>query len=126
MSDNSISSIMEITMEKLRSVVDAETVFGNPQIVGDITIIPVSKVSFGLATGGSDFPSKTVGKSLFGGGGGAGVTITPVAFLIVKNNDVKLVQIYDSATTVDRAIAMAPDVLDKVKDIFRKEKNEQE
>lgn len=121
MSDNGIKSIMEITMEKLRSVVDAETVFGEPKVIGDITIIPVSKVSFGLATGGSDFPSKSIGKQLFGGGGGAGVSITPVAFLIVKENDVKLVQIYENASSLDKVISMAPDVLDKIKSIINKD-----
>lgn len=122
MSDSGIKSIMEVTMEKLRSVIDAETVFGEPKVFGDISIVPVSKVSFGLATGGSDFPSKTVGKQLFGGGGGAGVTVTPVAFLIIKNNDVKLVQIYDNSTSLDKAIALAPDVLDKIKTIINKDK----
>ncbi len=121
MSDNGIKSIMEVTMEKLRSVIDAETVFGEPKVFDGMTIIPVSKVSFGLATGGSDFPSKAVGKQLFGGGGGAGVSITPVAFLIIKEKDVKLVQIYDNPSSLDKAISMAPDVLDKIKSIINKD-----
>ena len=71
MSENSIKSIMDVTMDKLRAMVDANTIIGDPIVVGDVTLLPVSKVSFGLATGGSDFPSKTQ-SGLFGGGGGAG------------------------------------------------------
>ena len=82
MSENSIKSIMDVTMDKLRAMVDANTIIGDPIVVGDVTLLPVSKVSFGLATGGSDFPSKTQ-SGLFGGGGGAGVTIAPVMKRIV-------------------------------------------
>ena len=73
MADNNISNILGITMDKIRSVVDSETIIGDPIVVNDITIIPVSKVSFGLASGGSEFPSKQSSATLFGGGGGAGV-----------------------------------------------------
>ena len=59
MSENSIKSIMDVTMDKLRAMVDANTIIGDPIVVDGVTLIPVSKVSFGLATGGSDFPSKT-------------------------------------------------------------------
>ena len=82
MSENNIKSIMDTTMDKLRAMVDANTIIGDPIVVDNITLLPVSKVSFGLATGGSDFPSKTQA-GLFGGGGGAGVTIAPVAFIAV-------------------------------------------
>ena len=77
MSENSIKSIMDVTMDKLRAMVDANTIIGHPIVVDGVTLIPVSKVSFGLATGGSDFPSKTQ-SGLFGGGGGAGVTVSPL------------------------------------------------
>ena len=83
MSENSIKSIMDVTMDKLRAMVDANTIIGDPIVVDGVTLIPVSKVSFGLATGGSDFPSKTQ-SGLFGGGGGAGVTVSPVAFIAVS------------------------------------------
>ena len=71
MSDTNIKAIMDVTMEKLRAMVDADVVTGTPITVGEVTLVPVSRVSFGLATGGSDFPSKS-GNQLFGGGGGAG------------------------------------------------------
>ena len=78
MSENNIKGIMDVTMDKLRAMVDANIITGNPVVVGDITLIPVSRVSFGLATGGSDLPNKT-GNRIFGGGGGAGVSIVPIA-----------------------------------------------
>ena len=94
MSENSIKSIMDVTMDKLRAMVDANTIIGDPIVVGDVTLLPVSKVSFGLATGGSDFPSKTQ-SGLFGGGGGAGVTIAPVAFIAVCDGSVKMMPVYN-------------------------------
>ena len=123
MSENSIKGIMDITMDKLRAMVDANTIIGDPIVVGDITLIPVSKVSFGVATGGSDFPSKTQ-SGLFGGGGGAGVTLSPVAFIAVNGQNVKMMPVYNEMTSVDKAISMAPEVLEKAKEIFSKDKKD--
>ena len=81
MAENNINGVMDSTIDKIRSMVDSETIIGDPIAVNDITIIPVSKLSFGFASGGSDFPSKTTGKTMFGGGGGAGATVTPVVFI---------------------------------------------
>lgn len=124
MSENSIKNIMDVTMEKLRAMVNADTIIGDPMVVGDITLIPVSKVSFGVASGGSDFPSKTQ-SGLFGGGGGAGVTISPVAFIAISGGNVKMMPIYNEMTTVDKAISMAPEVLEKAKELFRKKEDGQ-
>lgn len=123
MSENSIKGIMDITMDKLRAMVDANTIIGDPIMVGDITLIPVSKVSFGVATGGSDFPSKTQ-SGLFGGGGGAGVTLSPVAFIAINGQNVKMMPVYNEMTSVDKAISMAPEVLEKAKEIFSKDKKD--
>ncbi len=117
MSENNIKNLMETTIERLRSMVDANTIIGTPIEAGGITIIPVSKVSFGLATGGSDIPNKN-NQAAFGGGGGAGVTVTPIAFIAIKDGNAKLLQIYSDATSVDRVIQMAPDLFDRVKDLF--------
>lgn len=117
MSENSIKNVMDTTMEKLRTMVDADTIIGTPIAVGNITLIPVSKVSFGLATGGSDFPSKN-NQQLFGGGGGAGVTVNPVAFICVNGDNVHMMPIYNQMGTVDKAINMAPELIDKVKSLF--------
>lgn len=124
MGENSIKNIMDVTMEKLRAMVNADTIIGDPTVVGDITLIPVSKVSFGVASGGSDFPSKTQ-SGLFGGGGGAGVTISPVAFIVVSGGNVKMMPIYNEMTGVEKAISMAPEVLEKAKELFRKKEDQQ-
>ena len=119
MSENNIKGIMDTTMDKLHAMVDADTIIGTPIVLGETTLLPVSKVAFGLATGGSDFPSKS-GAGLFGGGCGAGVTITPVAFISVTGNSVKMMPIYNDLSTVDKALTMAPELLDKIKELFTK------
>lgn len=122
MSENKIGGIMEATMNNLRAAVDADTIIGTPITVDDITLIPVSKVSFGVATGGSDFPNKN-NAELFGGGGGAGVSINPVAFIAVNNGNVRMLPIYNELGPVEKAINMAPELMDKVKSLFSKDKN---
>lgn len=122
MSENSIKNIMDVTMDKLRAMVDANTIIGDPIVVDGVTLIPVSKVSFGLATGGSDFPSKTQ-SGLFGGGGGAGVTVSPVAFIAVSDRNVRMMPVYNELSSFDKAMAMAPDVLERAKELFKKDKN---
>lgn len=119
MSENSIKTVMDTTMEKLRTMVDAGTIIGTPIVVGNITLLPVSRVSFGLATGGSDFPSKS-GQQLFGGGGGAGVTVNPVAFICINGDNVHMMPVYSEMNTIDKAINMAPELIDKVKSLFNK------
>ena len=105
---------LRITMEQIRGMVDANTIVGQPiQCEGGTTVIPISKVSFGFASGGSDLPTK-VAKDMFGGGGGAGVNITPVAFLVIMPGDVKLLQLSVNASTPNAIINMVPDVMDKI------------
>lgn len=122
MAENNISNIMNVTMEKIRALVDSGTVVGDPITVNDITMIPISKVSFGLASGGSDFPRKTAGDNLFGGGGGAGATVTPVGFLVIKGNEVKMMNVNYHETPVERAVSAVPDVVEKVTALFKKDK----
>ena len=117
MSENYLSILMEIPTDKLRAMVDADTIIGTPLTVDKITIIPVSKISFGLATGGSDFPTKASG-TVFGGGGGAGMTVTPVAFIAINGESVHMMPVYNEMGTVDKAINMAPELIDKVKGLF--------
>ncbi len=119
MSENNIKTVMDTTMEKLRTMVDADTIIGTPVVVGNITLVPVSRVSFGLATGGSDFPSKN-NQELFGGGGGAGVTVNPVAFICINGDNVHMMPVYSDMNTIDKAINMAPELIDKVKSLFEK------
>ncbi len=121
MSENNIKGIMDVTMDRLRAVVDADTIIGSPVKVGGITLIPVSKVSFGVASGGSDFASKKTPSTLFGGGGGAGVSIVPVAFIAVNGENVKMLPVYNEVSGVEKAIAMTPELIEKVKELFKKE-----
>lgn len=121
MSENSIKNIMDVTMEKLKGMIKADVITGDPIVVGNITLIPVSKVAYGLATGGSDFPTKTQSQ-LFGGGGGAGVTISPIAFIAINGDSVKMLPVYNELTTLEKAVSMAPELIDKAKDLFAKDK----
>jgi len=113
-------------MRKMREMIDANTIVGEPISTPDgVTLIPVSKVSFGFVGGGSDFAKKTDSKVGFGGGTGAGVNITPVAFLIAKGEDVELMYITPPAmSTIDRIIDTVPEVMDKVTDFLAKEKEQ--
>lgn len=104
-------------------MVDVNTIVGEPITSPDgITIIPVSRVSFGFASGGSDFPVKE--KSGFGGGNGAGVKIDPIGFLIVKEGNVRMLNIAPPlGTPVDRILDLVPDVLDRVEGFISSKKN---
>ncbi|NLM83113.1 MAG: sporulation protein YtfJ [Clostridiales bacterium] len=129
MDKHPIGDLMETTMQKIREMVDVNTIIGNPIVTADgITLIPVSKVSFGFASGGTDFQTKNQqpghGNS-FGGGSGAGVHIVPVAFLVVKDGNVRLLSITPPAnTTIDRVIELVPEVIDKINDLVKKDKSE--
>ncbi len=124
MSDHPIQGLMDTTLEKIKQMVDANTVIGNPITTPDgTTIIPVSKIIYGFASGGSEFGSKKQESgTLFGGGGGAGVTINPVAFISISNGEVKLLNISDYQNSGDRAVAMIPEVFDKIVALFKKDK----
>ena len=117
--NHSIEAIMNVTMENLKAMVDADTIIGTPVNIGKVTLIPVSKVSFGLATGGTDFPTKNPHPA-FGGGGGAGVTVTPIAFISICDDNVKMLQVNSNLSPVEKIIDQAPELIKKVKDIFEK------
>ena len=105
-------------------MVDVNTIIGEPIQSPDGTIIiPVSKVSFGFASGGSDIPSKQP-KEVFGGASGAGVSIQPLAFLVVCQGNVKLLQMTLGENTANNMINMVPEVLDRISGLFKKEKPE--
>ena len=123
--EHPIGSLMDTTMEKIKEMIDVNTIIGEPITSPDGTlIIPVSKVSYGFAAGGSDLPTKKENKDCFGGGSGAGVTIQPVAFLTVYQGDVRLVSVDWEEGTADKLVNMIPDVLKKVKGVFKKDKSE--
>ena len=112
-----IPNMLESTIQKIREMVDVNSVIGEPISTPDgVTIIPVSKVSVGFGGGGSDFTKKTTaGDNAFGGGVGGGVKVTPICFLIVKDGNVRMMPVAEPAnTTADRIVEMVPDTLDKL------------
>ena len=112
-----LPNMLENSISKIREMVDANSVVGDPIVAGDVTIVPISKISIGLGGGGSDFTTKhSVGKeNPFGGGVGAGVKMTPVAFLIIKEGSVRMLPVANPAnTTADRLVEMIPETLDKI------------
>lgn len=115
-----IEGLIDTSMEKIKQMVDGDTVVGEPIHMGeDCTIIPISSIFIGFASGGSDFNGKTAQKDLFGGASGAGMKVTPVAFLVINKGQVKLLELTKkSDTTADRLVGMVPDVVDKVSEMF--------
>ena len=130
MSDHPIESLMQTAMNNIKEIVDVNTVIGKPIVSPDgTTIIPVSKVSFGFASGGSDFNTKNPmpeKPANFGGGSGAGVSINPIAFIVISNGDVKLLQLSEAGNVQDRAVAMVPELVDKITALFKKDKKQEE
>ena len=124
--EKSANGILRTTIEKVRDLVDVSTIIGEPINLPDgLTIIPVSKVTYGFASGGSDFPSKN-NVELFGGAGGAGITINPVAFLVVKDGDVTIKHIVSNDNAVERAVSLVPEMFDKVTNLAKKKKADSE
>ncbi|MGN0607540.1 MAG: GerW family sporulation protein [Oscillospiraceae bacterium] len=123
MSTNKLNETMQNAMENIKKMVDVDTIIGTPMDFPDGThIIPVSKVSFGFGSGGSDIPTKSE-KELFGGATGAGITIQPIAFIVIKRDgDVKLLQMSVNASKENAIINTVPEVIDKISDIFSKDK----
>ena len=125
-----INDLMSTTIQKIRDLVDANTIVGQPiQAGGGVTLIPVSKLSFGFGTGGSDFTGKNQkpeSPNSFGGGGAAGVKVVPVAFLVVCGETVKILPMTPPPdTTVDRIVDAIPDLVDKIADLFDKKPKEE-
>ena len=123
MSEHPIKELMGVSMEKIKEMVDVNTIIGNPiQSPDGTVIIPVSKVSFGFASGGSDLPSKNQSE-LFGGGSGASISIQPLAFIVINNGDVKLLQMSIDAKLPNAIVNLVPEVFDKVSGLIGKDKD---
>ncbi len=109
-----IEGILGISMENIHEMVDVNTIIGDPIEKGETTIIPISKVSFGFASGGSDLPTQAAEK--FAGGAGAGVTVKPVAFIVIKaDGDVKLLELGGKSSPIDGVMESLPGIIDKIK-----------
>jgi sporulation protein YtfJ len=129
--NNNISEMLASAMEKMQKIVDVNTIVGSPvDVGGGVTIVPISKVHIGMGGGGTDFATKSAlsaKKDPFGGGMGAGVSIDPVAFLVIKGETVRMLPVAEPAsTTMDRIVEQAPDLIDKLADFLdgRKAKDE--
>ena len=123
MAEHPIEGMMGVTMEKIRQLVDANTIIGEPITVDGATIIPISRVTFGFASGGSDVGAKT-NKQMFGGGTGAGVSIAPIAFLVISGGNVRTIQLVEHVSPVDSAINALPDLVDRISALIKKDKPE--
>lgn len=126
MAEHTIQGFMGITMDKVREMVDANTVIGDPVHTEDGTVIlPVSKITFGFASGGSDFEGKNAAnKDLFGGGSGAGVSVTPVAFLVIQGGSVRTIQLSAGGNAMDRALTMLPELVDRLTELLNSGKKD--
>lgn len=128
MAEHPIQGIMSTALSNIKEMVDVNTIVGNPVTTPDGTvIIPVSKVAFGFCAGGTEFGNPVVKeeglKSNFGGGSGAGVSITPVAFLVVNGTNVRMLSMSSASTAADKIVDMIPEILTKFKEIVGKDKN---
>lgn len=117
--------LVKTAIEKIREMVDTDTIIGKSIVTGNgTTIIPVSRVSVGFGSGGSDLPTKQA-KDLFGGGAGGGVSIQPLAFItIMPDGNVKLLQMTINAAKENAALAILPDIVDKISGIVSKGKSD--
>lgn len=120
-----IGDLMGEIVDKVREIADANTIVGQPIVTGEVTIIPISRLSVGVGSGGTEFGSKhkkPEDNSCFGGGAGAGINLIPVGFLVVKDGSVKLLPVAPpAATTVDRVVEMVPEAIDKITDFIEKQ-----
>ncbi|MBQ9415037.1 MAG: GerW family sporulation protein [Clostridia bacterium] len=120
--EKSVHSLLGVSIDKIKEMVDVNTVVGDPITVPNgTTIIPVSRITYGFASGGSDLPNKA-DREIFGGGSGAGVNVTPVAFLVITGDDVKLLPVVSKPDTQDGIVGMVPGLVDKLTGLFKKDK----
>ncbi|MBB6452118.1 sporulation protein YtfJ [Salirhabdus euzebyi] len=128
MSEHPIQGLMTTAMENLKEMVDVNTIVGDPIETpdGSTVILPVSKVGFGFAAGGSEFQTQSSdgGGSLpFGGGSGGGVSITPIAFIIVSPNGVNTVHLDESTHIYEKILDLAPQAVDKIQELLKSQKS---
>ena len=120
MNEHPIDNLMSSAMSNIKEMVDVNTIVGNPVTIPDgTTIIPISKVSFGFAAGGSEFSNGQEKQLPFGGGSGAGVTINPVGFLVASSGQVKFISV-GQPTATDKLVDYMPEAIDKIQGMFGK------
>lgn len=125
MKEQSAAGILGTTIDKIKNLVDTSTVIGEPMKISEkVTVIPISKVTYGFASGGSDFPSKN-NAELFGGAGGAGITVTPVAFLVVNDDIVTIKTIGNGDNPIEKVVSAVPEVVSTVSGLVNKFTNKE-
>ena len=118
--NSSTQEVIANALDKMHELVDSNTVIGSPiKTDSDVTILPVSKITFGFVSGGTDFATEKQ-KDLFGGAASSGASITPVGFLVIQGTSVRLIQLAEGGRTVDRVLNMVPEVMDKVEGFISK------
>ena len=119
---NSLSEMMETSMDKIRQMVDSNTIVGEPITTPDgVTLIPVSRLSYGFGCGGGDYGKQP---DKLGAGAAAGVRVEPMAFLVVKGGVTRMLPVGTPAiTTLDRVIEMVPELFDRVESFVDKKRN---
>ena len=125
---NPIGRLMQDIMEQVRAMADADVIVGTPIQAEGVTLIPVSRMSIGVGGGGTEFSTKQAGPDKnFGGGSAASAKLEPVAFLVIRDGNLKLLPVGGApVTTMDRVIEMVPDVVDKVTDFIQNQKEKKE
>ena len=125
---NPLSELMRTTMDHIKTMADANTIIGAPIHAEGVTLIPVSKLSFGVGGGGTEYTTKQSAAQNFGGGSAASAKLEPVAFLVVREDgSVKLLPVTPPpATTVDRVIETVPEVVDKVTGFIEKQQEKKQ
>lgn len=121
--DTKVKDLVSSAIGKIHELSDADTIIGDPiKVDGGITIIPISKVSYGFAAGGSDLPSKN-DKELFGGGSGAAMSIQPLAFIVISGSDVKLLELGSGSSPANAIVSAVPELITKIQAMFSKKKD---
>ncbi len=121
-----VQELITSAMGKIHEMADANAILGDPvKLDGGVTVIPVSKVSYGFAGGGTDLPTK-VEKECFGGGSGAGMTVSPMGFLVISNGEVQLLQLNLDVSASSAIVNMVPEVFNKVAGLFKKKEEKSE
>ncbi len=122
--ENKVKELLGVSIEKIRECVDVSTVIGDPiALPNDTVLIPVSKVAYGFASGGSDLPSKSE-KELFGGAGGAGINITPIAFIVCEKGNVRVLPMVSTPDTLNQMANMIPDAVNKITGLIAAKKEQ--
>lgn len=123
--DTKVKDLIKEAMGQIHEMADANTMMGNPVKVDGTTVIPVSKVSYGFAGGGSDIPNKSE-KEAFGGGTGGGITMQPLGFLVFSKGDVRFIQVNEDTSKTSALINMIPEVVNKIQDIAGKKSDKKD